>query len=192
MVQSLCRSKGAGEEVEVLVEQMPAEICIDKDLVYFINASDRQTLYCIGTDERNLTKLGDFPMQSMILLEGCIYFLSVYDREEDPFYQLTEEKVGGDRYLYSVNLDGSDCRLLVAKVCKELATDGVQLYYVCREEEESILYKNSMDGEKEEVIWQGEERISNLVSYQGRLYGCINQESTGYFSQLEKMKNGKF
>ena len=171
---------------------MPAEICVDHDLVYFINASDGQTLYCIGTDGKNLTKLGNFPMQNMVLIEGKIYFLSVYDREEDPFYQLLEEQAEGDRYLYMMDLNESNhleyfnCRLLAAKVCEEFTTDGEWLYYICRKENKTILYRSDMNGEKEEIVWQGEEWIFNFVPYQGKLYSSIKRENTWYFAELRE------
>ena len=184
---SLCRSKGTGEKVEKLADQMPAEIYVTEDHIYFINASDSQTLYCIGTDGSNLTKLGDFSMQHMIVVEKRIYFLSVYEREEDPFYQLLEEEAEGDRYLYSVNLDGSDCRLLVSKVCKEFTTDGRKLYYTYdKTEGQQVLCCNQMEGGKEEVIWQGKEPIFDLVSYQGKLYANVEKEKQWYFAQLEE------
>lgn len=189
---SLCRLKETGGEAEVLAEQMPAEICVYQDLVYFINASDRQTLYCIGTDGENLTKLGDFPMQNMVLIEGKIYFLSVYEREEDPFYQLVEEPAEGDRYLYVIDLDQSsqlkdlECRLLVAKVCEEFTADGEWLYYICRKDSETILYRSGRNGEKEEIIWQGEERIFHFVPYQGKLYSSISKENIRYFAELRE------
>ncbi len=109
----------AGEEAERLTEQMPAEICVYRGLVYFINASDRQTLYCVETDGKNLTKLGDFPMQNMIIIGDCIYFFFVCDSENSLFDPLLKEEAKGDQYLYSVSLDGSDCRCLVADRCKE-------------------------------------------------------------------------
>ena len=112
---SLCRTKGTGMPVEVVADQIPGAIYVRDDQVYFINVSDSRTLYCVGTDGSELKKLSDFPMQELIVLENKIYFRSLYDREYDPFYQLTEDTAEDDRYLYSMNLDGSGCELLVPK-----------------------------------------------------------------------------
>ena len=166
---SLCRTKGTGMPVEVVADQVPGSIYVMEDKVYFINVSDSRTLYCVGTDGGGLTKLSDFPMQELIVLEDKIYFRSVYDREYDPFYQLTEEPVEDDRYLYSMNLDGSGCELLIPKVCMKFVTDGEWLYYLV-DEGEYVLYKSNLDGKEEEKILQKEDYIWDILPYQGDLY----------------------
>ncbi|MDE7252792.1 MAG: DUF5050 domain-containing protein [Acetatifactor sp.] len=165
---SLCRTKGAGMPVEVVADQIPGSIYVREDQVYFINVSDSRTLYCVGTDGSGLKKISDFPMQELIVLEDRIYFRSVYDREYDPFYQLTEEPAEDDRYLYSMNLDGSGCELLIPKVCEEFVTDGERLYYLVFEAG-WVLYKNSLDGKEEEKILHKENRIWDILPYQGDL-----------------------
>ena len=168
---SLCRTQGAGMPVEVVADQIPGSIYVREDLVYFINVSDNRTLYRVGTDGSGLTKLSDFPMQELIVLEDKIYFRSVYDREYDPFYQLTEDAAAGDRYLYSMNLDGSGCELLVPKLCMEFMTDGEWLYYLVYEDEEGyVLYKSGLNGEAEEAILHKERWIYDILPYQGDLY----------------------
>lgn len=166
---SLCRTKGTGMPVEVVADQIPGSIYVREDQVYFINVSDGRTLYCVGTDGSGLKKISDFPMQEMIVLEDKIYFRSVYDREYDPFYQLTEEPAKDDRYLYSMNLDGSGCELLIPKVCTEFVTDGEWLYYLVYEGG-FVLYKNSLDGKEEEQILYKKDRIWDILPYQGELY----------------------
>lgn len=166
---SLCRTKDAGMPVEVVADQVPGSIYVSGDRIYFINVSDNRTLYRVGTDGSGLEKLSDFPMQELIVLEDKIYFRSVYDREYDPFYQLTEEPAEDDRYLYSMNLDGSGCELLVPKLCGEFATDGKWLYYVVYEEG-NVFYKNSLDGKEEEEILYKEEAVWDVLPYQGDLY----------------------
>lgn len=169
---SLCRTKGTGMPVEVVADQIPGSIYVRENQVYFINVSDSRTLYCVGTDGSGLTKISDFPMQELIVLEDKIYFRSVYDREYDPFYQLTEEAVEDDRYLYSMNLDGSGCELLIPKLCMEFVTDGEWLYYLVfeREGEGFVLYRSSLDGKEEEKILQKEDNIWDILPYQGDLY----------------------
>jgi len=168
---SLCRTKGTGMPVEVVADQVPGAIYVREDQVYFINVSDNRTLYLVGTDGSGLKKLSDFPMQELVVLEDKIYFRSVYDREYDPFYQLTEEPEEDDRYLYSMNLDGSGCELLIPKICMEFMTDGEWLYYLVFETGEGfVLYKNSLEGKDEEIIFQSENRIWDLLPYQGDLY----------------------
>lgn len=166
---SLCRTKGRGMPVEVVADQIPGSIYVREDQIYFINVSDSRTLYCVGTDGSGLKKIADFPMQELIVLEDKVYFRSVYDREYDPFYQLTEEPVEDDRYLYCMNLDGSGCELLVPKVCTEFVTDGKWLYYLVHEGE-YVLYKSSLDGKEEEKILQKKDRIWDILPYQGDLY----------------------
>ena len=168
---SLCRTKGAGMPVEVVADQIPGSIYVREEQVYFINVSDNRTLYCVGTDGSGLTKLSDFPMQELIVLEDKIYFRSVYDREDDPFYQLLEDAAEGDRYLYSMNLDGSGCELLVPKVCREFVTDGEWLYYWVYEDEEGyILYKNGLDGREEKKILHKKSNMWDILIYRGDLY----------------------
>ena len=168
---SLCRTKGAGMPVEIVVDQIPGSIYVRENQVYFINVSDSRTLYCVGTDGSGLKKLSDFPMQELVVLEDKIYFRSVYDREYDPFYQLTEDAAEDDRYLYSMNLDGSGCELLIPKLCMEFMTDGEWLYYLVYEEGEGfVLYKSSLDGKEEEEILHKEDRIWDILPYQGDLY----------------------
>ncbi|MDE5865414.1 MAG: DUF5050 domain-containing protein [Lachnospiraceae bacterium] len=166
---SLCRTKGTGMPVEVVADQIPGSIYVRDDQVYFINVSDNRTLYCVGTDGRGLKKISDFPMQELIVLEDKVYFRSVYDREYDPFYLLTEEPAEDDCYIYSMNLDGSGCELLVSKVCMEFVTDGEWLYYLVYEDE-YVLYKNSMDGKEEEKILHKKDGIWDILPYQGDLY----------------------
>lgn len=168
---SLCRTKGTGMPVEIVADQIPGSIYVREDQVYFINVSDNRTLYRVGTDGSRLRKLSDFPMQELIVLEDKVYFRSVYDREYDPFYQLTEEAAEDDRYLYSMNLDGSDCELLVPRLCMEFMTDGKWLYYLVYEDGENfVLYKSSLDGKEEKEILRKENQIWNILSYQGDLY----------------------
>lgn len=168
---SLCRTKGTGMPVEVVADQIPGSICVRKDQVYFINVSDSRTLYRVGTDGSGLEKLSDFSMQELIVLEDKIYFRSVYDREYDPFYQLLEEDAEDDRYLYSMNLDGTGCELLLPRVCIEFMTDGEWLYYLLYEEGKGfILYKNSSDGQQEEQVLQKEDWIWDVLPYRGALY----------------------
>lgn len=167
---SLCRTKGQGMPVEEVADQIPGSIYVREDQVYFINVSDCRTLYRVGTDGSGLQKLSDFPMQELVVLEDKIYFRSVYDREYDPFYQLTEDAAEDDRYLYSMNLDGSGCQLLIPKLCMEFTTDGEWLYYLVLEEEGFVLYKSGLDGKEEERILQKEDRIWDILSYQGDLY----------------------
>lgn len=168
---SLCRTKGTGMPVEVVADQIPGSICVRKDQVYFINVSDSRTLYRVGTDGSGLEKLSDFSMQELIVLEDKIYFRSVYDREYDPFYQLLEEDAEDDRYLYSMNLDGTGCELLLPRVCIEFMTDGEWLYYLLYEEGKGfILYKNSPDGQQEEQVLQKEDWIWDVLPYRGALY----------------------
>lgn len=168
---SLCRTKGMGMPVEIVADQVPGSIYVRGDQVYFVNVSDNRSLYCVGTDGSGLGKLSDLPMQELLVLEDKIYFGSVYDRENDPFYQLTEEAAEGDQYLYSMNLDGSGCKLLIPRQCMEFVTDGEWLYYLIYEEEEGyVLYKNSLDGKEEEKILQKEGRIWDILPYRGSLY----------------------
>ena len=166
---SLCRTKGAGMPVEVVADQVPGSIYVRDDQVYFINVSDNRTLYCVGTDGSGLKKISDFPMHELIVLEDKVYFRSVYDREYDPFYLLTEEPAEDDCYIYSMNLDGSGCELLVPKVCMEFATDGEWLYYLVYEDE-FVLYKSGMDGKEEEKILYKKDGIWDILPYQGDLY----------------------
>ncbi|MBD5546651.1 MAG: DUF5050 domain-containing protein [Lachnospiraceae bacterium] len=168
---SLCRTKGTGMPVEIVADQIPGSIYVREDQVYFINVSDSRTLYCVGTDGSGLKKLSDFPMQELVVLEDKIYFRSVYDREYDPFYQLTEDAAEDDRYLYSMNLDGSGCELLIPKLCMEFMTDGEWIYYMVYEEGVGyVLYKSSLDGKEEEKILHKEDRIWDILPYQGDLY----------------------
>ena len=183
---SLCRSEGAGMPVEVVADQIPGSIYVKEDQVYFINVSDNRTLYCVGTDGSGLQKLSDFPMQELVVLEDKIYFRSVYEREYDPFYQLTEEPVEDDRYLYSMNLDGSGCKLLVPKLCFEFTTDGEWLYYRTYEGEKCVLYKNSLDGKDEEIIYESKSQFWNLIPYQGDLYWVDDEKLVRLNAQGEK------
>ena len=174
---SLCRTKGEGMPVEIVADQIPGAIYVREDMVYFINVSDSRTLYCVGTDGSGLTKLSDFPMQELIVLEDKIYFRSVYDREYDPFYQLMEDAAEDDRYLYSMNLDGSGCELLAPKVCMEFVTDGEWLYYLVYEEGEGyVLYKSGLDGREEEAILHKENRVWDILPYHGRLYWVDSEQ----------------
>lgn len=168
---SLCRTKGTGMPVEVVADQIPGAVCVRGDWVYFVNVSDSRTLYRVGTDGSGLEKLSDFSMQELIVLEDKIYFRSVYDREYDPFYQLTEEAAEDDRYLYTMNLDGTGCELVLPRVCIEFVTDGEWLYYLLYEEGKGyVLYKNSPDGQQEEQVFQKEDGIWDVLPYRGEFY----------------------
>ena len=173
---SLCRTKGEGMPVEIVADQIPGAIYVREDMVYFINVSDSRTLYCVGTDGSGLTKLSDFPMQELIVLEDKIYFRSVYDREYDPFYQLMEDAAEDDRYLYSMNLDGSGCALLVPRVCMAFVADREWLYYLVYEEDGYVLYKSGLDGKEEEAILHKENRVWDILPYHGRLYWVDSEQ----------------
>lgn len=142
------------------------------------------SIYRVGTDGSRLQKLSDFPMQELIVLEDKVYFRSVYDREYDPFYQLTEEAAEDDKYLYSMNLDGSGCELLVSRLCMEFMTDGKWLYYLVYEDGDNfVLYKSSLDGEMDCLVhlnvWGGEEILASdvwsFIVTQGQIY-VINDD----------------
>lgn len=178
---SLCRTEGPGMPVEVVADQVPGAIYVREDQVYFINVSDNRTLYAVGTDGNGLRKLSDFPMQELVVVEDRVYFRSVYDREYDPFYQLVEEDAEDDRYLYSMKLDGSDCRLLIPRICLKFTTDGKRLYYVVYDPLHDaalhyILYTSNLDGTDEKEIFRRENRVGELLPYEGSLYWVDSEE----------------
>lgn len=189
---SLCRTTGAGMPVEVVADQVPGAIYVREDQVFFINVSDNRTLYCVGTDGSGLKQLSDFPMQELVVVEDRVYFRSVYDREYDPFYQLTEAPAEDDRYLYSMKLDGSDRRLLIPQVCQEFTTDGESLYYVFFDGTHDAvlnyaLCQSRLDGTEEKQLCRGE-CFSNLFPWQGQLYwvDCKKKQLVRMDGQGEK------
>lgn len=167
---SLCRSEGAGLPSEVVADQIPGEMIVLGDQIYFISVSDGQTLYKVGTDGGGLAKLSEIPMQDMAILGDTVYFLSVYEDEDDIFYQISGAEAAGDRYIYSMKTDGSGCRLLVAKVCAEFTMDENGLYYENQADGKWILYRCGPDGTGEEKLTESDKRISCLLAYQGGLY----------------------
>ncbi len=169
---SLCRSKGAGMPVEVVADQTPGSIYVEGEQIYFLNVSDGRTLYRVGTDGSGLEKLSGISMQELVVVEGKVYFRSVYDQEYDPFYQLTQEEAEGDRYLYSMGLDGSGCTLLAPETCMEFVSDGEWLYYLTKQEGEGVaLNRCGLDGEDKEKIAVSQTGIWNILPYRGSVYG---------------------
>ncbi|MBD5459440.1 MAG: DUF5050 domain-containing protein [Lachnospiraceae bacterium] len=174
---SLCRSERAGMPSEVVADQIPGEIIALGDQLYFINVSDEQKLYRVGTDGSGLTKLSDIPMQNMAIWGDTVYFLSVYDEADDIFYQISGEEAANDRYLYSMKTDGSDCRLLVPKMCAVFAMDEYGIYYENKVDDKWVLYRCGPDGTGEDVLSESGRKISSLLAYEGALYyiadGCL-------------------
>lgn len=190
---SLCRTEGPGMEVEVVADQVPGAIYVRGDQVYFINVSDNRTLYVVGTDGSDLRKLSDVPMQELVVVGDRVYFRSVYDREYDPFYQLVEEEAEDDRYLYSMKLDGSDCRLLIPRVCQKFTTDGESLYYLVYDPVHDatlhyVLYRSKLDGtDEKEIFWR--ENVWELLPYGGCLYWVDPGE--GQLMRLDRLGGQK-
>lgn len=196
---SLCRSIGPNKPVEILADQIPGSIYVEGDQVYFVNISDGQNLYVVGTDGKGLTKLGDFPVQYPVFADGRIYFLSVYEREADPFYQLLEPTAYNDRFLYSMNLDGSERKLVVSKTCFSFTCDGQNLYYQNRvmdqrqdqQENQYILYRNNLDGTDEQEILVENSVLLELLPYQSNLYWRAWDEEQHSFSIVQLTSQGE-
>lgn len=188
----LCRKKESGDMTEVIAEATPNEICIREETVYFINASDGQSFYSVGTDGSNLSKISDGPMKNMIIIGDTVFFLSVYEKENDPFYQLVEEETAvTDSCLCSMKLDGSDKRILVPEKCLEFTSDGKKLYYSIYDKDagengEYIIYECGSDGTEERIRNKNQTQIYNLVSYKGNLYGYIIEDNKYEIIQINQ------
>lgn len=168
---SLCRMKEDGTSAEVIADQIPGSIYVKENQVYFTNVSDNRTLYRVGTDGSGLKKLSDFPMQELVVWNGKIYFRLVYGREYDSLSPQTERAEEKDWYLYSMNLDGSGCQLLIPKLCMEFMMDERWLYYLTFGEGKNyVLHKTSLDGKEDEIILKKEHPIENMLLYRGNLY----------------------
>lgn len=167
---SLCRTEGAGMPVEEIADQVPGAIYVKDDQVYFLNVSDSGKLYRVNTDGSGLEKISDFSMQELIVIDDTVYFRSVYERESDPFYQLLEDDAEYDNYLCAMKLDGSDLRVLVPKLCLDLTADSGYLYYWISGDENFELYRNNLEGTKEEKIYESETNAGYTLSYGKELY----------------------
>lgn len=102
--------KSDGKRSECLAKQVPQEIYLNNNWIYFTNASDGQTLYKICTDGSGMKQVLDQKIDRFILLEDKVYYIS-----------------GVDGYLYSWQEEAGS-KLLYQGNCSWVNTDGKLLY----------------------------------------------------------------
>lgn len=71
--------KSDGKRSECLAKQVPKEIYLNNNWIYFTNASDGQTLYKICTDGSGMIQVLDQKIDRFILLEDKVYYISGVD-----------------------------------------------------------------------------------------------------------------
>lgn len=98
--------KSDGKRNECLAKQVPKEIYPNNNWIYFINASDGQTLYKICTDGTGMKQVLDQEIDRFIFLEDEVYYIS-----------------GVDGYLYSWQ-EETGSKLLYQGNCRWTNTDG--------------------------------------------------------------------
>lgn len=106
----LYKSNENGEKKECLAQQVPREIYLINDQVFFTNMSDNQTLYRINTDGSNLEQVLKQRINRMVPINESFYYISA---EDGYIYSWSEEE--GTNLLYE-------------KKCNWLSTDGRFLY----------------------------------------------------------------
>lgn len=119
----LYKSDEDGKEKKCLVEQVPKEIYIKDDWVYFTNVSDKQTLYRIHTDGGEMEQVLNEQIDRFIFIGDKIYYL------------LQEE---GNLYSWQ---EGAESKLIYQGDCRWLGTDGKIPYIsVCETDGEEQNY----------------------------------------------------
>ncbi len=161
---SLCRSEGAGKEVEVLADQIPGEIYVRDGNVFFTNVSDGCRLYRGDTHGGGWEKVSDFPVWNMVIMGDEVYFRSAYHPRCDRFGLQEEEGTGS--YLYSMSLSGTDSKMLAAETCTAFTTDGKFLYYLSDLE----IFRCGLDGNHKEKVGILDNPAAHLMVYRGNLY----------------------
>lgn len=176
---SLCKMDDNGVNVEKLTDEIPGSIYIKDDTIYFINLTDNRTLYTIQTDGAKLTKVTDISMQNMIVVNNKIYFLSVYNKDFKVMYTISNKDFENDRYLYCMDMDGTELTPLIKERIGQFTSDGERLFYEKGTDETKVIgpteyniYKlcsSAMDGSDEKVLMKTT-GLSQIIPYKGFLY----------------------
>lgn len=89
----LYKSDEEGKKKECLAEQVPKEIYIKDDWIYFTNVSDKQTLYRIQTDGSEMEQILKEHIDRFIFIGDKIYYLSKEDGYLYSWQEGTESKL---------------------------------------------------------------------------------------------------
>ena len=114
----LYRADEDGKTSECLAKQVPKEIYVKDEWVYFTNYSDGQTLYRIRPDGSGMEKVLDKGIERLLLMGDRFYYIPLPEDEET-----------GNVYSWT-ETEGS--RLLYVGGCKWIDTDGENLYLKSR------------------------------------------------------------
>lgn len=168
----LYRSDESGESRECLATQVPQEIYVMGDWVYFTNLSQGSQLFKIRTDGSGMVLVCGERIKRFLPMEG-------------KFYCLTETEDGGR--IFSCTGEGETKNLFEGK-CSWLCTDGELLYFETDNpewEDSADLVENAQEeAESQTVAMDGEGKIKE--KYKTVLEGLLPTEKYLYYRKTRK------
>lgn len=168
----LYRSDESGESRECLAKQVPQEIYVMGDWVYFTNLSQGSQLFKIRTDGSGMELVCGERIKRFLPMEG-------------KFYCLVETEDGGR--IFSCTGEGETKNLFEGK-CSWLCTDGELLYFETDNPEwadSTDLVENAQEeAESQTVAMDGEGKIKE--KYKAVLEGLLPTEKYLYYRKTRK------
>lgn len=150
----LYKSNENGEKKECLAQQVPREIYMINNQVFFTNMSDGQTLYRINTDGSKLEQVLKHRINRMVPVNESFYYISA---EDGYIYSWSEEQ---------------GTNLLYGEKCNWLSTDG------------RFLYIELMDESKEDKTFCTivMDSSGNIISqFSEWFYACLPDQQLLYY-----------
>lgn len=137
-----------GEKLGFAVRGYAARsIYAEEDQIYFTNRADYCRLYRI-TQQKEAECLSDYSVEKLLKINGRFYFLSGFVKGS-----VLPDEAREMRFLYSMDLDGKDVRMLCVSPCLEYESDGIYLYGTFQEEGKEIRKKLDLQGQ---IIEEGD------------------------------------
>ena len=164
----LYRADELGEKKECLARQIPKELYVVGDWVYFTNLSAGETLYRVGRNGGEPEEVFSQQINRFIPLGEVLYCL-------------TKEGI-----LYSW-AEGQGAKLLYEGDCQWLNTDGTFLYLPMREGEN--VYTKALDMEGN-VVAQNDVFLIGMIPDKGNMYYPEYSDS-GYYLMHSMIEDGK-
>ena len=157
----------------ILSENMCYYLNIVDNYIYYIDSED-QNIYKMDTDGNNNMKISDLKAEFLYEYRELLYVIAS-----------TEDSTNK---LYSMNLDGTDLKVLSEDKIYQVNIEEETIYYKTYKER-SILYKMNLDGlNKSEIECAQEDSISLFHVYKGNIY-YIGDDTTQEIRKINILDN---
>lgn len=164
----LYRADELGEKKECLARQIPKELYVVGDWVYFTNLSAGETLYRVGRNGGEPEEVFSQQINRFIPLGEVLYCLT----KEGNLYSWAEKQ--GAKLLYEGD-------------CQWLNTDGTFLYLPMREDEDVYTGILDMGGN---VVAQNDAFLIEMIPDRGNMY-YLEYSDSDYYIMNSTIEDGK-